>query len=896
MITSLFKTEHLTAYLFILLLCCTGCSSIDTTVSKHLSLGEFEKARLALDKAEAGESVAPDAPPEALLARDHFQAAVESEFAKLSSEALSKGLARRAESLMREATELCPWSLELSQEYAERRELVSALDDFAVRAPQYQGDAIPRHMKVETLSSSDPLVQFIQDSPRTKIAIDGLQKDLLHTIAKDLMTVSTLRDDWCDVLLHDLRVAGMPTNRIKEFESRLEALSALFAEPPEDTIHESLIALLEEAPKQTATHEEALYTSFTSRARIWIEDPSNADVLTKSASFSLIDRLEWLYRDATLNDASRSAIAAVAMSRIDSLSRDGDTAALAWLYLAWARQYLSLPGEDAFQQTIDAAIFSRGQRPLSIAIVLSETIEPLLQRLLLIEFYDLMENEFSGAVEWSWLQREDAEDADIRVAVTNARMFTPDLSALPPVQSRFLSHYEDVPNPAKQFLKGQLTSQEFSVQMAESRYSQSVLSHNAYPTEWSLASVNMARSSYSMAVAAYNSLVNQYNATSSTIRRPVELPYTFYAGTVEIGFSASGDVISPSRVVPTSSAVIDRDFVRRGTKIDDTIAGNRFDDRFDIEASVLAQVDRLSRMVRGWGDEIAFAISELNLPTSVPVKPDEMAVLAWIDHPGGPRSSVAEQRGVPIWAQELAQAFDPRHDLAEPPPINLAKRQVPISSDAVRSEILNATCKIETQSPDGEAVSHGSGVLISSDGLILTCAHILTGSRLEVVILEGPNSGRYSASVLFKNASTDVAVLRAEGLKNESWLEVDFDSADRDTKILVSGYPTAGRGAIAQAALTEGVIVTPIGEEFGQPRLVADVTVASGSSGGPMVDIETGAIVGVVTAIVANEFASDRAATGAFCLAAPASKLREWLGLQRNEIQPAEAPVSTETR
>jgi hypothetical protein len=60
--------------------------------------------------------------------------------------------------------------------------------------------------------------------------------------------------------------------------------------------------------------------------------------------------------------------------------------------------------------------------------------------------------------------------------------------------------------------------------------------------------------------------------------------------------------------------------------------------------------------------------------------------------------------------------------------------------------------------------------------------------------------------------------------------------------------------------------------------LVADITIASGSSGGPLVSRRTGKIVGVVT-VVTPSVSKDFATSGYWAVAAPSSELVKWLGV-----------------
>jgi serine protease Do len=181
----------------------------------------------------------------------------------------------------------------------------------------------------------------------------------------------------------------------------------------------------------------------------------------------------------------------------------------------------------------------------------------------------------------------------------------------------------------------------------------------------------------------------------------------------------------------------------------------------------------------------------------------------------------------------------------------------------------------------------GSGALISDEGLILTCAHVLSGSRIQVIFGEGENKGTYNAKPVFINDRTDVALLKVDGLKKPTkWLTVASGRKMKvPEKIITIGNPSLGGKGIAQNAITEGVISTTQTSKYGQERIVANITIASGSSGSPLIAADTGEIIGVVTAVLGPKLDKDEgfASSGFFCLAAPSTKFKEWIGLESRE-------------
>ena len=95
------------------------------------------------------------------------------------------------------------------------------------------------------------------------------------------------------------------------------------------------------------------------------------------------------------------------------------------------------------------------------------------------------------------------------------------------------------------------------------------------------------------------------------------------------------------------------------------------------------------------------------------------------------------------------------------------------------------------------------------------------------------------------------------------------------------GNPAIRDAGTAITAVSKGIVAKAY-ETDGQGRLkgmVADITVASGSSGGPLISQRSGKVVGVVTAVVAPTISKDFATSGYWAVAAPSTELKKWLGI-----------------
>ncbi len=147
----------------------------------------------------------------------------------------------------------------------------------------------------------------------------------------------------------------------------------------------------------------------------------------------------------------------------------------------------------------------------------------------------------------------------------------------------------------------------------------------------------------------------------------------------------------------------------------------------------------------------------------------------------------------------------------------------------------------------GGSRGNGSGVLWSSDGLIVTNAHVAQGSRAEVSLWDGRE---FRAEVISRDARRDLAALR---ISTDDLLAAEFGDSSRvragEIAIAV-GNPLGFVGA-----LTTGVVhgVGPIRGLGAQSWVQSDVRLAPGNSGGPLADAR-GRVIGI-NAMVAGRLA-----------------------------------------
>ena len=138
----------------------------------------------------------------------------------------------------------------------------------------------------------------------------------------------------------------------------------------------------------------------------------------------------------------------------------------------------------------------------------------------------------------------------------------------------------------------------------------------------------------------------------------------------------------------------------------------------------------------------------------------------------------------------------------------------------------------------GSRNSHGSGTLWSSEGLIVTNAHVASSTEQEIELSDGR---KLQGWLLARDPKIDLAAV-AITASNLSAASVRSARTMRvGEMVLAVGNPFDGFGAVST-----GIVHQPVGAS---PWLVADIRLAPGNSGGPLADSQ-GNVIGVNSMIV----------------------------------------------
>jgi serine protease Do len=141
----------------------------------------------------------------------------------------------------------------------------------------------------------------------------------------------------------------------------------------------------------------------------------------------------------------------------------------------------------------------------------------------------------------------------------------------------------------------------------------------------------------------------------------------------------------------------------------------------------------------------------------------------------------------------------------------------------------------------------GSGVIVRSDGVILTNAHVVSGAQEVVVKLS--DRREFSAKVLGADALTDVAVLKVEASDLPVLRVASSQPVRAGEWVLAIGSPFGFENTVTVGVISATKRSLPGGGAI--PLIQTDVAVNPGNSGGPLINMR-GEVVGLNSQIFSN--------------------------------------------
>ncbi|NDC41595.1 MAG: hypothetical protein EBZ77_08605 [Chitinophagia bacterium] len=164
--------------------------------------------------------------------------------------------------------------------------------------------------------------------------------------------------------------------------------------------------------------------------------------------------------------------------------------------------------------------------------------------------------------------------------------------------------------------------------------------------------------------------------------------------------------------------------------------------------------------------------------------------------------------------------------------ITLPKPMVP--ADAKMNDFMKAGVTIKVDE------GHGSGVIVSADGYIVTAYHVVAGSKsIEVVLNDGTKA---NATLVRKSDEADLALLKIEKTGLQPLLLLNDNNPEIGVDVWTIGTP---KSVELGQSVSKGIL-SGSRKANGVSYLQTDASVNGGNSGGALVN-KNGNVIGIVT-------------------------------------------------
>lgn len=177
-----------------------------------------------------------------------------------------------------------------------------------------------------------------------------------------------------------------------------------------------------------------------------------------------------------------------------------------------------------------------------------------------------------------------------------------------------------------------------------------------------------------------------------------------------------------------------------------------------------------------------------------------------------------------------------------------AGADTPVVNNAEQTYRLaeNAMFYLRVLKSDGTASSTGTGVILSPGGTAATAYHVVKGAeRLEGVLADGTVISPIKVTKYDELKDVAVLELPAPGAKVKGGayasLKIRKEVLEYGEAVFALGYPLKNTSII-----TAGIVNSPDAPINGRSRILTSSQVASGMSGGPLIDAH-GQLAGVIS-------------------------------------------------
>lgn len=214
--------------------------------------------------------------------------------------------------------------------------------------------------------------------------------------------------------------------------------------------------------------------------------------------------------------------------------------------------------------------------------------------------------------------------------------------------------------------------------------------------------------------------------------------------------------------------------------------------------------------------------------------------------------------GAAIWTSThpTAPATSPSTSVAAPAvaaPVSGRAKGV----EAVAAAVLPSVVKIDVSGPSG--TGSGSGIVLTSDGKILTNNHVVAGVGAQGdIVVHFSDGTQVAGTVVGTDPLTDTAVVRAKGVSGLTPATLGTTHTVRvGQQVVAVGSPfgldaTVTTGIVSALERPVNVGTDSSGNATTYPAIQTDAAINPGNSGGPLVDL-SGRVVGMNASIRAAD-------------------------------------------
>ena len=148
-----------------------------------------------------------------------------------------------------------------------------------------------------------------------------------------------------------------------------------------------------------------------------------------------------------------------------------------------------------------------------------------------------------------------------------------------------------------------------------------------------------------------------------------------------------------------------------------------------------------------------------------------------------------------------------------------------------------------------EAPGSGSGVILTEDGYIATCAHVVDGAKSVKVTLNDDTS--YDATIVGTDTKNDIAIIKIDAKGLTPAIVGDSTTLTVGSEVIAIGNPLGELRGTATAGIISATNRTIEVEGQTMTLVQTDAAISPGNSGGGLFDA-TGKLIGIVNAKVSD--------------------------------------------